>query len=604
MVFVINNEQFAYEITPTDLLTLPSEQQDTKLKNFLGFISKLQNKTRIVSIKKPYDIDVGGESRYLEQIRTYVMNREPLNHALSKFNYSISDPIDWNIQKEKTTHLEFRDGTVGKCLTLYSVPGSLYPAWSNSLLNICDSVSVRIKPIRNDKALQKLKKIIEFTPAGSTIEQQNKVNKARSVVNALAKQDTKVFECTTNVLIKANTLMELKQRINEFKINSYGMMTMFEAVPTRQKEMLKKGWGKNLSFELGSMQVFYPFVSSDMLETPNGIVIGNNMITGAPVVYDYTNRVNSNILMIGSSGRGKSVTSKTFLTRLLEVYPDAMAFMVDPKAEYAEIADKWNLQVIDADKMEGLGMDPFRTFEKKTDAADVIADICDVGSNDVPIRNEMIEKSEECNSVYELYQKVDKVAKRYLKSLQTEEMKKIMEGDNELSSRTVISLEGKSRSAISTLTVLAFAKIWDTITKLPKEQPKIVIVDEAWRLFQKENSARVVAEIGRLGRAYNVIAVFITQEVDDITTNPVGRTFANNAATKFILGLEAQAAKQIQDALDISPDERELVQEYEKGQALLLTKGYRLRIKVVPTNEELELFSTTAATKAVTATNA
>ena len=595
MGFMIDHEQFVYEITPTDLLTLPDEQQKTKLKNFLQMLSTLQNKTRIVSIKKPYEIEVGEENRYLEQVHTYVMNKDPLNQALSKFRYSFSDKIDWGIKTEKTNHLEFNDGSVGQCLTLYTIPGSLSPAWINSLLNHCDSVSVKLKSVRNDKAVGKLKKIISFTPANAPTEQIIKNDKARTVLEALGKQETKLFECVTNVLIKAKTLVELKAKVKEFKINTYGMMTLFEAVPTRQKDMLERGWGKTLSFELGSMQIFYPFVSSDMLETPNGVVIGNNMITGAPVVYDYTNRPNSNILIIGSSGRGKSVTSKTFLTRLLEMYPDAMAFMVDPKGEYAEIADKWKLEVVDADKMDGGGYDPFRIFNKKTDAADITADICDVGNTDIPIRNEMIAQAENCNSVYELYEKVNEKSKEYLKSLMTDDMKNIMEGDRKIGNRTVISLEGKSRNAISTLTVLAFAKIWHTILQLPKEQPKIVIVDEAWRLFHKENSARVVSEIGRLGRAYNVIAVFITQEVDDITTNDVGRTFANNAATKFILGLEPQAAKQIQKALDISPEETELLQDYEKGQALLLTKDYRLRIQVKPTKEEMELFSTTAA---------
>ena len=42
-------------------------------------------------------------------------------------------------------------------------------------------------------------------------------------------------------------------------------MTKWDATPTKQQVMLMNGWGKQLYIELGSLNIFYPFASSDLI---------------------------------------------------------------------------------------------------------------------------------------------------------------------------------------------------------------------------------------------------------------------------------------------------------------------------------------------------
>ncbi len=178
-------------------------------------------------------------------------------------------------------------------------------------------------------------------------------------------------------------------------------------------------------FELGSTAIFYPFVSADMIEVPNGIPLGINLNTAAPVIYDYTQRENYNILLLASSGAGKSVTAKTCLARLSTKYPDAMVFIVDPNGEYEEVAKHLKLNLIKATQESRLGLEPFKIFAP-ADAADILGDITKAHDT---VRKEFRAKADGCSSVMELYCKVSDEAKRFLADLVEGPISSVLQGD-------------------------------------------------------------------------------------------------------------------------------------------------------------------------------
>jgi len=67
-------------------------------------------------------------------------------------------------------------------------------------------------------------------------------------------------------------------------------------------------------------------------------LLGQNVETGSPVVYGYMMRSNYNVVLLASSGAGKSVTAKTILKRVTEKHPGTYAYVVDPQGEYERIA--------------------------------------------------------------------------------------------------------------------------------------------------------------------------------------------------------------------------------------------------------------------------
>jgi type IV secretory pathway VirB4 component len=87
--------------------------------------------------------------------------------------------------------------------------------------------------------------------------------------------------------------------------------------------------------------------------------------------------------------------------------------------------------------------------------------------------------------------------------------------------------------------------------------------------------------------------MFVTQRPEDVIENEYGRAIADNAATKIFLQNTEQAADKIKSAMSLSDEECELIKTLSRGQCLLLTKDYRLYAQIVPSGEELRVFSTT-----------
>ena len=99
--------------------------------------------------------------------------------------------------------------------------------------------------------------------------------------------------------------------------------------------------------------------------------------------------------------------------------------------------------------------------------------------------------------------------------------------------------------------------------------------------------------IARMGRKLNVIFVFVTQRPEDVIDNEYGRGIADNAGTKILMQNTEQASKRIAGALSLSDKETDMLKSFPRGDALLLTKDYRLHIQITPSGEEIRLFSTT-----------
>ncbi|MDI1494869.1 MAG: AAA-like domain-containing protein [Cenarchaeum symbiont of Oopsacas minuta] len=597
----MTEQRFCYEVAATDFETLPDEKKMEAMAKYLGFLRTLRNRTLITMINEPLTVQMGNENVNLVRPRTFVTSPISLETNLNGFDHHvISDREFYPIKKEQhsvvsgKSYLELDNGAFAKCFTLYGLPSQLYPAWIYNVLGYSEMISIRLTPIPHDQAVTKMRRYVNILGATKlrSPDHAYRYEKGLATMDALARQVTQLFICECNALIQANTLEDLKIREKEFRVHSAATMTKWDATPTKQRDMLSHGWGKQLYIELGSLNIFYPFASSDLIETPGGICLGINMTTGAPIVWDHTTLDSYNVLILARVGKGKSVTAKTILTRLVEAHPDSMIFIVDPKGEYP--ASKWNLDEIDPESDVTMGMDPFHLFSNVGDTADIIADICDVAEDDAPTRNEILAAAENSNSVAELYEKLDSDGKgaKYVQRLMATDMQKIIRGDKEFGHRTVISLKNKPSSMVSILTVLAFAKAWKSIRMAEQSCPKILIVDEGWRLFKKKNTSRIIEEIARMGRAYHAIGIFITQEPNDITTNQYGRAFANNSGLKIILGLEPDAANLTQKVLGLSDREVELIVSFSRGQALLLTKGYRIRAQIRPSADELRLFNT------------
>ncbi|MBO5394771.1 MAG: ATP-binding protein [Clostridia bacterium] len=111
----------------------------------------------------------------------------------------------------------------------------------------------------------------------------------------------------------------------------------------------------------------FPFISSE-LQDENGFYLGDNEY---PVFVDFfkrdAQRVNSNMMIIGKSGSGKSFATKTLLANFAA--DNTKIFICDPEKEYSSLADQLHGKLIDVgSSIHGI-MNPFHVI-RALDKAD------------------------------------------------------------------------------------------------------------------------------------------------------------------------------------------------------------------------------------------
>lgn len=591
----IKHAKHTYEIKPTNFNTLPDDKKLVALTKFYRLLAAIQKPMRIIMQKDSLVLEIGNEKKLLPIPRTFVVSNEPLEQILDQIGLEyamVAKAPQWEIKSEQLNHLIMKDSVFAKCYTLYKIPATLSAAWVHSLLGKADVVSVWIKPIESHKAVSQIQRYLSLVSSGATKSHdlRYRTEKGLAVLDALTKQQTKLFSISIVTMIKANSLISLKLQDKDFKTAMRTMMVSFDSTAALQRQMLLDGIGKTLYFDLVSCGTFYPFVSADMIEVPNGVVLGVNVNTGAPIIYDYTLRENYNILLLASSGAGKSMTAKTLLKRLADKFPDAKIFVIDPNGEYEKVGEFLGLDVVKVTEQENLGLDPFKLFDP-TDAADILADLKNA---DEVIRTEFRAKAVGCKNVKDFYIQVNEKAKEYLSDLVQGQISSVLEGEPKISDRTIISLKGTDgQDRIFLLLLLALGKVWKKINIIEPRIPKIIVIDEGWMLFMKNTSGKFLNMIARVGRKFNVIFMFITQRPEDVIENDFGRAIADNAGTKIFLQNTEQAADKIKAAMSLSDEESDLIKSLSRGQCLMITKDYRLYAQITPSQEEIRMFSTT-----------
>jgi len=114
-----------------------------------------------------------------------------------------------------------------------------------------------------------------------------------------------------------------------------------------------------------SIAAMFPFISS-ALQDPEGFYVGDNEF---PVFIDFfkrdRERVNSNMMVIGKSGSGKSYATKTLLANFAA--DNTKIFILDPENEYTNLALNLNGKVIDVGSSSMGIINPFHVFTSLQD---------------------------------------------------------------------------------------------------------------------------------------------------------------------------------------------------------------------------------------------
>ena len=515
--------------------------------------------------------------------------------------YDDNSVLDKNNANELTLSLsdleESSPAVYAKCFALHGLPASLPYAWITQIFQICSQIQIWINPVPKDESITRMirfKNII-YDDSKKDRATAELYKRADDTENSLRREETGLYECIINCTITAQDKKKLHEITKSFKkqVKRYG--GSFAPVSAKQAAMLLEGYGKKLTLDRGSCSILYSFVSADMLEIPNGIPLGINMISKGPVIFDIAKRINYNIAVIGKSGSGKSFTVKILLNRLHQKFPDSHIYVIDPMGEYGTISQFFGMTNLNITKSgEKLGLDPFVLLDPQ-DAANILAEMTHAPDT---TKIQFQKYCDKAKNMPEFYKKLPKAHRKYLDHLMDGPLSRIILGEPKLndSDKIIISMDGATgNDSEAMILVLLLNKIFKICTGLPARTRKILIIDEAWMLFKMPGAAKYVNMIVRMGRKLNINFIFISQRIEDISKEDesgIGKII-DNMETKIMLGLEEQAAETARKVLNLSDQETSKLKSFNRGHALFLTKNHRIHAKFEPTAQEKKMFDTT-----------
>ena len=485
-------------------------------------------------------------------------------------------------------------------------------------------------------------------------------------IQQLAANNAKTFDFQMHLVLTADTKEELE--VKRLQVKNYLDAKLLRAVPIKfeQEKVLKSILPifpkQDVEERVGTimpsptMAGMYPFIF-DTIKDPGPSTLMGIDFSGGVVLFNQFlyqirkehNRNNANMIILGTSGSGKSTAAKLMLRSALRNGYKVVA--IDPENELKYMTDLFGgdnidlgkggefglinpLEVlIDADEDEikqGLGytvltktLQFLKAFMKYYDPSieedvlnvfielvqdtyrrfgiDFNTDFSNYKSENYPtfddvyatIKGKLMaspEMSHERDILERLELKIRPI---------TNELRFYFNGHTTITPKSnfiVFNIRELMNADVNVRNALFFNILkyaWSLC--LDSSINTVMMVDEAHVLLSGGNvlGADFLAQIQRRSRKYNTGNIIITQQPSDFTPQAVitqGKAIFDNAAYYLVMGLKKQAVEDLSLLIDLNDNEKESIKKYSQGEALFVCGSRRMRMSVILSQEELDSF--------------
>ena len=561
-------------------------------------------------------------------------------------------------------------------LTIISYPKYIMPGYLSSLTNMSGiKVVVKHIPVPFQEMSKMLnKQVADLKQRYHDERDQTTKERIRQdaesleyFISMLAGSQARIFDFQMHIMITANTKEELE--LKKLNVKNYLDAMELRAIALRfeQEKILKsilpifpkQEIEERIGTPIPSVTIaaMYPFIF-DSIKDPGlsclfGIDFSGGVILFNQFLYKIRkehNRNNANMIMLGTSGSGKSTAAKLLLRT--HIRNGCQIVIIDPEDEFRDITMAYGGDsvdigkggefglinpleiVIDADEEEikqGLGytvltrtlqfLKAFMRYYDPSIEEDVLvmfsevvqdtykrfgidfnADFSKYTSTDYPTFSDVYATIKgRLMSMTEMTQERDIMERLELKVRPiTKELKFYFDGHTTLRKNSdfmvfnikeLINSDSSIKNALF-FNVLKYA--WGLC--LDYSVDTVLMVDEAHVLLGDKNTlgAEFLAQVQRRARKYNTGTVLITQQPSDFVANEQilmhGKAIFDNSAYYLVMGLRKQAVDDLSLLIDLNESEKESIKRYSQGEALFVCGSRRMRINIAVTQAELESF--------------
>ena len=560
-------------------------------------------------------------------------------------------------------------------LTIISYPKTIQPGFLSNVTNI-PGIKVVVKHIPIPfSSMQKMlnREIVDLKDRYQKERDRTLQERLRqdyesleAFVQMLAATQSKIWDFQMHIMITADTKEELENKKMQVRnyLDSMGMRgipMMFEQekvlksmLPIFPKQDIEDRVG--IPIPAPTIAAMYPFVFDSIKDPGSSTLLGVDFSGGVVLFNQFLyqikkeyNRNNANIIILGTSGSGKSTTAKLLLRT--HIRNNCKIIAIDPEGELEEMAKIFNgdfidlgkggafglinpLEVImDADEdeiKEGAGysvltrtLQSLKAFMKyyyptiEDDVLQMFSEVCQetykrfnidfnsdfssLNSDEYPTFDDVYSTIKgKLLSMPEATREKDVMERLELRVRPfIGELRYYFNGHTSLKAdsnfivfniKELMNSDANIRNALF-FNILKYA--WSLC--LDKSNNTVMYVDEAHILLGAGNElgAEFLAQVQRRSRKYNTGTIIITQQPTDFAAEKVfvhGKAIFDNASYYLVMGLRKQAVEDLARLIDLNDNEKESIKTYSQGEALFVCGNRRMRINVILTQEELDSF--------------
>jgi len=580
---------------------LPEKERDRFLSKWMALLNAINGRARI-SIYALWDTVEGFRFRRL------LFFAEGVDYGLlMQLGYEPRPAVEpYRPRPVKAVRglLELEDGTYAKAYTVMKLPDSLPEAWPLELIYAADEIHFLMEPVAPAKARrmidQRLLRLQSVLRGSTTWQLEQEAWKLQQLQQLLGGK-AKLVKIAVVLIVRGSSPEEVQERSKRLEELLSSRMVEYASGPGfYQRRLYSLEWTVPVFHYVDTLsaQALYPLVQEQLTDF-NGFYLGYDMDTGEPIVYNPYARPNYNVVVLGETGSGKSMTLKVYIRRWWAAGLGQQVIVVDPEGEYVGVREYlatglagYELSKDAAGERGGLGLDSVRLWRRGVigldEAVDIVQEYYRVPDE---LRGDLVDVLGEADGLLEaakLAEERSPELARYLRAAEADSW--IYRGEPPLPSGrgAVYALAGirsrRARALVGALLALVVSS---------RLRNSLLVVDEGWMFSQYPSLMAMFADIARRGRKRGVNFVFATQRPHDVLRSEHGRTILEQSATILLLRLNEASLEAVKPLYNLSEVEEEQLLDAEPGQGILrVAGGWRLRVYVQPTQEELKVFST------------
>ncbi|MGH2380125.1 MAG: VirB4 family type IV secretion system protein [Candidatus Limnocylindria bacterium] len=520
-------------------------------------------------------------------------------------------------------------------------PSRVPPGWLSGLLASAGlkALSMRVRPLSRAEAMSFMTARLRHVRASERLAAERgeieDPERERVGATALAARRAaqtgqgRTYLADTVLLVGAPDRATLHERIEAIRLEARSQQLEVELASFR----VAQAWQGALpgphrrplterNLDTNSLTASLLHTSSDLYE-PSGHLYGRQRSSGAPIVLDRFARPSHNAIVLGQTGTGKTMFTGAEMSRCF--LRGIRVLGVDPLGDFRRLAQELGGTYLELGT-PGVGLNPFalsgasdpaafgaklamlsrlvtamagglsRDEQPALDRAMRAAyDTAHIGPDPAtfdrrpPTLTDLVANLADEPGGKSLARRLERWASGSLSDVLGTDVE--MPLDRRM---LVVGLaaigddEVRAVAQFATLSVL-----WDAVRR--DLSPKLVVIDETWKVMRQASGAKFVEELARSARHYHAGLHLATQDIVEFLRSDFGETIVKQCDIRVLLGQTPEAADALTRYFDLTPTERRVLLHARPGEGLLFVGRSHAAFEATVSRREYAVLTTRPA---------